>query len=144
MRKLYSWYGMQVSPERPGSRSDGSARAGRRGLAHAGFRGGKGVSGLDAGWRQETPWAGAGRGWVSRTLSCLYCPPCRCSLMSPKDGGCVSLVFPIPVVESNAHTQKTNHAQRSSISRVCLNQLRKCSDAGSKIVFCTLAKINLS
>ena len=38
-----------MSPERPGSRSDGSARAGRRGLAHTGFRGGKGVSGLDAG-----------------------------------------------------------------------------------------------
>lgn len=49
-----------MSPERPGSRSDGSARAGRRGLAHAGLRGGKGVSGLDAGWRQETPWAGRG------------------------------------------------------------------------------------
>lgn len=49
-----------MSPERPGSRSDGSVRAGRRGLAHAGFRGGKGVSGLDAGWRQETPGQGQG------------------------------------------------------------------------------------
>lgn len=142
MRKLYSWCGMQVSPERPGSRSDGSAR-GRRGLAHAGLRGGKGVSGLDAGGDRR-PRGQGGEGWVSRTLSCLYSPPCRRSLMSPKDGGYVSLFFPIPVVESNAHPQKTNHAQRSSISRVCLKQLRKCSDAGSKIVFCTLSKIILS
>ena len=95
----------------------------------------------------ETGGPGAGRGREGlgeQDPVCLCSPPCMCSLMSPQDGGCVSLFFPILGVEANTHTQKSNHAQRSSISRVCLNQLRKCSDAGSKIVFCTLSKTILS
>lgn len=134
MRKLYSWCrATQVSHESPGSGSDGSARAGRCGLAHAGFRGGKGASGLDAQWGQEAPGLG-GEGLGEQDPVCLCSPPCRCSLVSPEDGGCVSLFFPVLAVEANTHTQKSNHAQRPSISRVCVNQLRKRSDAGSKTV----------
>ena len=73
-----------MSHESLGSGSDGSARAGRRGLAHAGFRGGKGASGLDSGWRQEAPGrGGAGRGWVSRTLS-VSAPRPACAASCPR------------------------------------------------------------
>ena len=70
MRKLYSWCrATQVSHESPGSGSDGSARAGRCGLAHAGFRDGKGASGLDAWWGQEAP--GLGREGLGLTRAFL-------------------------------------------------------------------------
>lgn len=110
---------------------------------HAGFRVEReSLAWMPCGGRRPR---GQGReGLGEQGPTCLCSPPCRRSLRSPKDGGCVSLFSPVLAVEANTHTQKSNRAQRSSTSRVCLNPLRKRSNASSKIVFCTLSKIFLS